>query len=188
MHPDSASVVCDTGRDLTRPASPYAAKFSLPWTVAALLIDGGLGLDTFAEQSIARPEVRALAARVTWDVTPSPATVAADAPGAGHHHPDRRPRITGNVSAARAAAGTRSSQEALIAKFEAQRWADPAAELVRAVTELDAAAELAGRSSARQPAAAGHPRRRRLRHGVASDQTRRVPLVPVRRASPSASG
>src|SRR5690606_24942374 len=34
VHPDSAPVVCDTSRDLTRPASPYAAKFSLPWTVA----------------------------------------------------------------------------------------------------------------------------------------------------------
>lgn len=81
VHPDSATVVCDDSRDLSRPASPYAAKFSLPWSVAALLCDGGLTLDTFSPSSIARPEVGELARRVRWTLLEHPATVAADAPG-----------------------------------------------------------------------------------------------------------
>ncbi|MCL3819616.1 MmgE/PrpD family protein [Aeromicrobium wangtongii] len=80
VHPDSASVVCDTSRDLTRPASPYAAKFSLPWSVAALLADGTMTLETFDETSIARPELFDLAARVRVELAPSQ-QVAADARG-----------------------------------------------------------------------------------------------------------
>ncbi|MFI5426908.1 MmgE/PrpD family protein [Aeromicrobium sp. UC242_57] len=79
VHPDSASVVCDTSRDLTRPASPYAAKFSLPWSAAALVVDGAITLETFDPASIARESVAQLAARVVVVVTG--AGVAADAPG-----------------------------------------------------------------------------------------------------------
>ncbi|GLZ08127.1 2-methylcitrate dehydratase [Actinomadura sp. NBRC 104412] len=81
VHPDSAPVVCDPGRDLTRPAGPYAAKFSMPWTVAALIADGDLSVRTFEPDSIARPEVARLAARVRWEVAAEPGVVAADAPG-----------------------------------------------------------------------------------------------------------
>lgn len=80
VHPDSAAVVCDPARDLTRPASDYAAKFSLPWSVAALILDGRLGLDSFTVESIARVEVAALAACVEVLIT-SADGVAADAPG-----------------------------------------------------------------------------------------------------------
>ena len=71
VHPDSAAVVCESG-DLTRPRSPYAAKFSLPWTVAALVQDGDLVPATFDDASIARPEVVDLAGRVTWHLTDGP--------------------------------------------------------------------------------------------------------------------
>ena len=83
VHPDSAAVVCATDRDLARPASEYAAKFSLPWSVAALLVDGAVGIETYHPAQLARPEIVSLAERVTWDVTPlARATgVAADASG-----------------------------------------------------------------------------------------------------------
>lgn len=80
VHPDSAPTVCDDSRDLTKPATPYAAKFSLPWCVAALLVDGGLGLDAFEPDRLARPEVADLASRVTWRLTDG-AGPAADAAG-----------------------------------------------------------------------------------------------------------
>ncbi len=80
VHPDSAAVVCAADRDLTRPASGYAAKFSLPWSVAAILVDGHVGVDTYVESNLARDEVAELAARVVWDVV-DPGVVAADAPG-----------------------------------------------------------------------------------------------------------
>src|SRR5690606_15158134 len=47
VHPDSATVVCAADRDLTRPASGYAAKFSLPWSVAAILVDSAVGVETY---------------------------------------------------------------------------------------------------------------------------------------------
>jgi 2-methylcitrate dehydratase PrpD len=80
VHPDSAAVVCAADRDLARPASPYAAKFSLPWSVAAILLDGSVGIDSYATAALDRPDVTALAARVTWELAPAEG-VAADAAG-----------------------------------------------------------------------------------------------------------
>lgn len=80
VHPDSAGVVCDDSRDLARPSSDYAAKFSLPWCVASQLVDGGLGLDAFVEERRTRTEVEDLARRVSWRLT-TPDGPAADAPG-----------------------------------------------------------------------------------------------------------
>jgi 2-methylcitrate dehydratase PrpD len=80
VHPDSAAMVCDPGRDLARPAGAYAAKFSLPWSVAALLLDGELGVSSFTDASIARADVSELALRVEITIAHDDA-VAADAAG-----------------------------------------------------------------------------------------------------------
>lgn len=79
VHPDSAIVVCK-GDELAKPRSAYAAKFSLPWTVAAFVHDGALTPTTFDPASIARPEVSDLARRVTWHIADA-AGAAADAAG-----------------------------------------------------------------------------------------------------------
>jgi 2-methylcitrate dehydratase PrpD len=82
VHPDSAPTVCEPADVKVTPRSVYDAKFSLPWSVAALLVDGRIGVDTYDEASIARPEVAALAAKVTTVVEDlSGGGVAADAPG-----------------------------------------------------------------------------------------------------------
>src|SRR5690606_8153113 len=47
-----------------RPKTELQAKFSLPYTVAAALHDGGLALDSFTDAAIERPAVRALMERV----------------------------------------------------------------------------------------------------------------------------
>ncbi|WP_433496488.1 MmgE/PrpD family protein [Sphaerimonospora sp. CA-214678] len=80
VHPDSAGIVCEPAERKTRPRTPYDAKFSLPWTVAALLHDGEVTLATYSPESLRRPEVADLAARVRTVVTPAEG-VAADAPG-----------------------------------------------------------------------------------------------------------
>ena len=141
VHPDSASVVCDTGRDLTRPASAYAAKFSLPWCVGAVLADGRVGVDTFAEESLARPEIAALAARVTWDVATAPGVVAADAPGDVTITLTDGRRVTGHVDRSPGGGSAPLTDAALVTKFETN-VGRPAPELVRAVTELDSAPDL----------------------------------------------
>ncbi|WP_104106793.1 MmgE/PrpD family protein [Nocardioides sp. 616] len=81
VHPDSAAVVCAADRDLTRPASAYAAKFSLPWSVAALLLEGAVGIETYAVANLAKPEISDLASRITWTVGQDDGVVAADAAG-----------------------------------------------------------------------------------------------------------
>ncbi|TDC46639.1 MmgE/PrpD family protein [Actinomadura sp. KC345] len=118
VHPDSAPVVCDTSRDLTRPASPYAAKFSLPWTIAALITDRGLTLETFEPESIARPEVARLAARVRWDVTGAAGVVAADAPGEVTITLDDGRAVAGSVRRSEGGGDRPLGRAALLAKFQ----------------------------------------------------------------------
>lgn len=50
------------------PASEYEAKFSLPYSVAALLVHGKVDVGTYTEAAIAEREVLDLAARVTYEV------------------------------------------------------------------------------------------------------------------------
>jgi 2-methylcitrate dehydratase PrpD len=126
VHPDSAAVVCDERRDLSRPAGAYAAKFSLPWTVAALLTDGGLGLDTFSAESIARQDVGELAKRVRWNLLPAPATVAADAPGRVVIRLRGGREVEGAVSRSSGGGEHPLSQDELLAKFHSNVGGDPA--------------------------------------------------------------
>ncbi|MFS3126872.1 MmgE/PrpD family protein [Nocardioides sp. Bht2] len=116
VHPDSAAVVCDPNRDLSRPASDYAAKFSLPWSVAALIVDGHLGLDSFTTASIARSDVADLAARVQVRVTGAGGFAAADAIGRVELQLSDGRTIHGEVP--RSAGGPQNplSDEALTAK------------------------------------------------------------------------
>ncbi len=51
-----------------RPRSEYEAKFSLPYSVAALLVRGGVDVATYTDRAIADEEVLALAGRVRYEV------------------------------------------------------------------------------------------------------------------------
>jgi len=53
------------------PPTPYAAKFSGPYTVAAGLVFGGAGLAEFTETALADPRVRAVARKVRFVVDPA---------------------------------------------------------------------------------------------------------------------
>ncbi|WSG11291.1 MmgE/PrpD family protein [Nonomuraea sp. NBC_01738] len=76
VHPDAAALVCGPGKE--RPRTPYDAKFSLPWCVAAMLIDGEVTTETFRD--IGRADVADLAARVATEIADLPCA-AADQPG-----------------------------------------------------------------------------------------------------------
>jgi 2-methylcitrate dehydratase PrpD len=92
LHPDAVPIVA--GPEKRRPRSPYEAKFSVYWCVAAMVVDGWVDLDTF--EDLDRPDVLSLAARITVVTGPAD-VVAADAPGlvAGDGRVARVERSTG---------------------------------------------------------------------------------------------
>ncbi|MBU2285656.1 MAG: MmgE/PrpD family protein [Gammaproteobacteria bacterium] len=68
-------LICEPFAPKLRPASPYAAKFSLPYLVAARIIDGHIGHDSFSAGRIARDDVLRLAERVHYRVAEAGETV-----------------------------------------------------------------------------------------------------------------
>lgn len=80
VHADASPIVCEPAERKVHPRTPYDAKFSLQWSVAALLADGCLNVDSYTAESVARPEIAALAGLVrTGPVGGGGST--ADAPG-----------------------------------------------------------------------------------------------------------
>lgn len=64
LPPESIPIVCEPVASKQQPRTPYEGKFSLPYCAASLLIDGELGVESFAGTKLQRPNVLALAARV----------------------------------------------------------------------------------------------------------------------------
>lgn len=57
--------------DKQRPVSSYGAKFSLPYSIAVMLMRGRAGLEEFSDQAIADPAVLALAKKVRYELDPT---------------------------------------------------------------------------------------------------------------------
>jgi 2-methylcitrate dehydratase PrpD len=53
-----------------RPPNAYAAKFSQPYCIAAGFVLGHAGLEAFTEERVADPRLRALAAKVRYEIDP----------------------------------------------------------------------------------------------------------------------
>ena len=62
------ALICEPTAEKLSPATPYAAKFSLPFLVAARLVDGAIGHATFEPSGLRRHDVLAIASRVTYRV------------------------------------------------------------------------------------------------------------------------
>jgi 2-methylcitrate dehydratase PrpD len=54
-----------------RPPTSYAAKFSLPFSIAVMLIRGRAGLEEFSDQAIRDPEILSLARKVRYELDPT---------------------------------------------------------------------------------------------------------------------
>src|SRR5436190_1856816 len=78
---DIAEIVCEVAEgtvhrlweplaDKQRPRNGYAAKFAVPYLLAAGFVHGGVGLGAFTEHAISDPRVLALAAKVNFVVDP----------------------------------------------------------------------------------------------------------------------
>jgi 2-methylcitrate dehydratase PrpD len=137
VHPDSAPTVCDESRDLARPESPYAAKFSLPWSVAAMVIDGRVITATFEPPSIARPEVELLARRVSWHLGERVGP-AADAPGRVEVTLSDGTVVVGTVKRSSGGPSNPLTRDQLLAKFRgnAGNAADAAVEHLEGLDDL----------------------------------------------------
>lgn len=64
----AVGLVLEPAERKLRPATPYEAKFSLPYCIGALLIRGELGLDAFDAEAIAEPRALEIAAKVSYEV------------------------------------------------------------------------------------------------------------------------
>jgi 2-methylcitrate dehydratase PrpD len=76
-----ASIVCETAEGFVHrlweplgmkqcPPNGYAAKFSIPYAVAAAIVHGEAGLSAFEDAAVADPRVRALAGKVSYVIDP----------------------------------------------------------------------------------------------------------------------
>jgi 2-methylcitrate dehydratase PrpD len=63
--PSGMPLVAEPYQVKLRPRTPYDAQFSLPYSVAAALVDGRVDLDTYAPERLGDARVLALADRVT---------------------------------------------------------------------------------------------------------------------------
>jgi 2-methylcitrate dehydratase PrpD len=54
-----------------RPPNGYAAKFSAPWCVAAALVRGDIGSDTFLDDRVQDGDVCGLAEKVRYEIDPA---------------------------------------------------------------------------------------------------------------------
>lgn len=164
VHPDSAPTVCEPADRKVTPRSSYDAKFSLPWSVAALLVDGDVGVATYDLDSVLRPDVAALAARVRSEVTGDGGVVAAEAPGHVEIRLADGTVLVGEVPVSVGGPDHPLSDDALLAKFHSNAGGETAAsrELAERVLGLadesdlvrihDLAAELVAAQTEKQPA------------------------------------
>src|SRR5262249_11027876 len=66
--PGAVRMVLEPAANKARPRSEYEAKFSLPYSVAAYLVRGGVDVSTYTDEAIADEEVLALAAKVRYEI------------------------------------------------------------------------------------------------------------------------
>jgi 2-methylcitrate dehydratase PrpD len=69
--PEIVPVVCEPQEAKASPRSGYEARFSLPYSVAAMLCHGEVGLDTFSRENVADGRLLELARRVRYEQDPN---------------------------------------------------------------------------------------------------------------------
>ncbi len=127
VHPDSAPTVCEPREAKNAPRTPYDAKFSLPWSLAAQLVDGEITIDTYRVENLGRPELIRLAKLV--EVTLGTAEgFAADASGNVRIHSRNADVWSGSVSGSQGTPQHPLSDDDLRAKFRANCGDSPEAD------------------------------------------------------------
>jgi len=145
---ESVPIVCSPEGTKQRPRSPYEAKFSVQWSLAAMLVDGEIGVDTYRGDRIDRADVHRLSTLVRYEPVDGDVP-AAEEPGDvtvwladGSRVRMRSDDVAfGAGAGAGAGAGLRAD---VLAKFRLNAGvAERAAErVVAAVLDLEAVADL----------------------------------------------
>ena len=140
-------IVCEPRAAKVRPRSAYDAQFSLPFSVASALIDGRVGLDTYAPDRLGDAARLALAGRVTHTVDPD-SSFPRGFPGWVRLRLRDGRTLEARVPDGRGSPSRPLPAEAIVEKFRdnAGRAVAPArvAEIERAVLALDALADVRG--------------------------------------------
>ena len=157
VHPDSAPTVCEPVEVKVRPRTSYDAKFSLPWSVGALLVDRDVTVATYDLDSVLRPAVGDVSARVRTVVTHlgDPSRPAADAPGKVEVTLTDGSTLVGEVPCSLGTSEHPLSDEQLLGKFLGNTLdTAPARELADLVMSLEKQADLSAVIDAAARAAA----------------------------------
>jgi 2-methylcitrate dehydratase PrpD len=64
-------ITCEPREVKLRPATEYHAKFSLPFTIAATLTFGRLGVEAFSEENINNLDLLALIEKIVYEADPT---------------------------------------------------------------------------------------------------------------------
>jgi 2-methylcitrate dehydratase PrpD len=138
-------IVLEPAEQKAAPVTPYDAKFSLPWCIAARLVHGRLDVRSFSDAAIGDRAVLALAARI--DHAPWQGEFVSPFAGEAEVMTCSGQVRVVRYEQPRGAPGNPMTHEAVVEKFtvNATRSLDEAAaqRVVEAVEGLDAAAEVA---------------------------------------------
>lgn len=126
LHPDSAPVVWGPAAGSTAPRTGYEAKFDLPWSAAALIVDGSVSADSYSAVSVRRPDVLAVARRCRLVVRPSERSPAAS-PGSTIIELGDSTVLTGSVDASAGSPTRPLGDPEVLDKFLANCGGHPAA-------------------------------------------------------------
>lgn len=141
---DSIPIICAPSDVKQRPRSPYEAKFSAQWSVAAMMLEGEVGVETYRPDRIDRAEVLELAQRVTCVPTGGQGPAAEQPGDITLRLRDGRELRRSSADLKAATADRWSLKDQVITKFRnnvgvSEELAD---ELVSAVLEVDEAKNL----------------------------------------------
>ena len=109
-------LVCEPRAAKIAPRSEYDAKFSVQYSVAAMLVHGEVGVATYSEEAIVDPRVLALAGRVQHEARSFP-SYPASFPGAVRIELSDGRTLEAEVAHERGGASNPMSDAELLAKF-----------------------------------------------------------------------
>jgi 2-methylcitrate dehydratase PrpD len=118
VHPDSSPTVCEPRDMKDSPRTPYEAKFSLPWSLAAQLIDGEVSIDTYRSEFLDRSDIIQLSQMVEVNLGPAEG-VAAEAPGQIRIHTTTGSIWQGSVTGSKGTPQHPLTDDELLRKFRA---------------------------------------------------------------------